>query len=100
MGFFDKIKAGLTKTRDAMASTLGNVFQFSQIDEDFYEELEESLILADMGADGDTVLAGLFSDISERSEGLDLSKELRSLYGRLWIISACGIRTENIVRRK
>ena len=51
MGFFDKIKAGLTKTRDAMASTLGNVFQFSQIDDDFYDELEESLILADMGVD-------------------------------------------------
>ena len=51
MGFFDKIKAGLTKTRDAMASTLGNVFSFSQIDEDFYEELEESLILADMGVE-------------------------------------------------
>ena len=51
MGFFDKIKAGLTKTRDAMASTLGNVFSLSQIDDDFYEELEESLILADMGVE-------------------------------------------------
>ena len=52
MGFFDKIKAGLTKTRDAMASTLGSVFSgFSEIDEDFYDELEESLILADLGVD-------------------------------------------------
>ena len=51
MGFLDKIKAGLTKTRDAMASTIGNVFHFSEIDDDFYEELEESLILADMGVD-------------------------------------------------
>ena len=51
MGFFDKIKAGLTKTRDAMASTLGNVFHFSQIDDDFYDELEESLILADLGVE-------------------------------------------------
>ena len=52
MGFFDKIKAGLTKTRDAMASTLGNVFSgFSQLDDDFYDELEESLILADLGVD-------------------------------------------------
>ena len=51
MGFFDKIKAGLTKTRDAMASTLGNVFSLSQIDDDFYDELEESLILADLGID-------------------------------------------------
>ena len=51
MGFFDKIKAGLAKTRDAMASTLSSVFNFSQIDDDFYDELEESLILADLGVD-------------------------------------------------
>ena len=52
MGFFDKIKAGLTKTRDALSNTLGNVFSgFSEIDEDFYEELEECLILADLGVD-------------------------------------------------
>ena len=52
MGFFDKIKAGLTKTRDALSNTLGGVFSgFSQIDEDFYEELEECLILADLGVD-------------------------------------------------
>ena len=52
MGLFDKIKAGLTKTRDAMASTLGSVFSgFSEIDDDFYDELEECLILADLGVD-------------------------------------------------
>ena len=52
MGFFDKIKAGLTKTRDALSNTLGSVFSgFSEIDEDFYEELEECLILADLGVD-------------------------------------------------
>ena len=52
MGFFDKIKAGLTKTRDALSNTLDNVFSgFSEIDEDFYDELEESLIIADLGVD-------------------------------------------------
>ena len=52
MGFFDKIKAGLTKTRDALSNTLGGVFSgFSQLDDDFYDELEESLILADLGVD-------------------------------------------------
>ena len=52
MGFFDKIKAGLAKTRDALSSTLGSVFSgFSQIDDDFYDELEESLILADLGVE-------------------------------------------------
>ena len=52
MGFFDKIKQGLTKTRDALNSTLGGVFTgFSGIDDDFYDELEESLILGDLGVD-------------------------------------------------
>ena len=52
MGFFEKIKAGLSKTRDALSSTLGGVFTgFSEIDDDFYDELEESLILADLGVD-------------------------------------------------
>ena len=52
MGFFDKIKAGLTKTREALSGTLGSVFSgFSEIDDDFYDELEESLILADLGVD-------------------------------------------------
>ena len=52
MGFFDKIKAGLGKTRDALSNTLGSVFSgFSEIDDDFYDELEESLILADLGVD-------------------------------------------------
>ena len=51
MGFFDKIKAGLAKTRDALGSTLGSIFSGSEIDDDFYDELEESLILADLGVD-------------------------------------------------
>ena len=52
MGFFDKIKAGLAKTREALSGTLGSVFSgFSEIDDDFYDELEESLILADLGVE-------------------------------------------------
>ena len=52
MSFFDKIKAGLTKTRNALSDTLGSVFSgFSEIDDDFYDELEESMILADLGVD-------------------------------------------------
>ena len=51
MGFFDKIKQGLSKTRDALSNTLSNVFTASEIDDDFYDELEESLILADLGVE-------------------------------------------------
>jgi len=50
MGFLDKLKNGLAKTKKAMETTLGNVFTMSEIDDDFYDELEECLILADMGA--------------------------------------------------
>ena len=52
MGFFSKIKEGLTKTRKAMEDTLSNVFSgFSSLDYDFYDELEECLILADLGVE-------------------------------------------------
>ena len=51
MGFFDKIKQGLSKTRTALSNTLGSIFTGSEIDDDFYEELEESLILADLGVE-------------------------------------------------
>lgn len=49
MGFFDKIKKGLTKTREAISETWNDVFSVSELDDDFYDELEESLILADLG---------------------------------------------------
>ena len=51
MGFFDKIKAGLTKTREALSESLGTVFMASEIDDDFYDDLEDGLILADLGMD-------------------------------------------------
>ena len=49
-GFFGKLIDGLTKTRDSFVSGLESVFSgFSEIDDDFYEELEEVLIMADIG---------------------------------------------------
>ena len=45
MGFFEKLKQGLSKT----ASSISSVFTVSELDDDFYDELEESLILADLG---------------------------------------------------
>ena len=62
MGFFDKIKQGLAKTRDALSSTLENVFTLSEIDDDFYDELEESLILADLGVDTSVKAAKLLRE--------------------------------------
>ncbi|MBQ8834478.1 MAG: signal recognition particle-docking protein FtsY [Oscillospiraceae bacterium] len=52
MGFFDKIKQGLAKTRAMFTETLNEVFDNADaIDDDFFDELEETLILADLGMD-------------------------------------------------
>ena len=50
MGFFEKLVAGLGKTRDNIVSGMDSIFHgFSRIDDDFYEELEEVLIMGDLG---------------------------------------------------
>ena len=52
MGFFDKLKSGLSKTKESFDSKINNVFSnFRKVDEDFLEELEEVLIMSDMGMD-------------------------------------------------
>ncbi len=52
MGFFDKIKSGLTKTRNKISDMINSVVSsFREVDEEMLEELEEALILSDMGAD-------------------------------------------------
>ena len=49
-GFFKKLVEGLTKTRDNVVSKIDSIFSgFSSIDEDFYEEIEEILIMGDIG---------------------------------------------------
>ena len=50
MGLFSKLKEGLTKTRNNIVSGIDSVFSgFSKIDDDFYDELEETLIMGDIG---------------------------------------------------
>ena len=49
-GFFKRLVEGLGKTRDHIVSGIDGIFHgFSQIDDDFYEELEETLIMGDLG---------------------------------------------------
>lgn len=49
-GFFKRLVSGLTKTRDNIVSSMDSIFKgFSKIDEEFYEELEEVLIMGDLG---------------------------------------------------
>ena len=49
-GFFQRLVSGLSKTRDNIVSGMDSIFNgFSHIDEEFYEELEEILIMGDLG---------------------------------------------------
>lgn len=55
MGFFDKLKQGLTKTKESINEKINDVFSnFRKVDEEFLEELEEVLIMSDIGIDTST----------------------------------------------
>ena len=56
-GFFKRLVSGLTKTRDNIAAGFDSLFSgFSKIDDDFYEELEEILIMGDLGVQATTAI--------------------------------------------
>ena len=67
-GFFARLKAGLAKTRDNIVRGIDSVFSgFSAIDDDFYEELEEILIMGDIGVNATTrIIERLKGQIKER----------------------------------
>lgn len=69
MSIFDKIKGGLQKTRDNISSKVGSVLaSFKKIDEDFYDELEETLILCDIGVNAvQDIMAALRKKVKEKS---------------------------------
>ncbi len=66
MGFFSKLKEGLSKTRNNISQSLASVFRASKIDDDFYDELEETLMMADMGFETtEKVIDGLKAKVKE-----------------------------------
>ena len=66
-GFFKKLVSGLTKTRDNVVSGLNSIFHgFAKIDDDFYEELEEILIMGDLGvATTEKIIENLKAKVKE-----------------------------------
>ena len=67
-GFFSRLKEGLAKTRDNLVAGIDSIFNgFSEIDEDFYEELEEVLIMADIGvATTEKIIENLRQKVKEQ----------------------------------
>ena len=79
MGFFDKIKQGFKKTSDAVSHSLDSVFAaFVKIDEDLLEELEEALILSDVGV---STSAKIVAEVEKRAKlrKTTTASELRDL---------------------
>ena len=67
-GFFHRLVAGLSKTRDNIVSGIDSIFSgFSSIDEDFYEEIEEILIMGDIGINAtNAIISDLKQKVKER----------------------------------
>lgn len=80
---FSKIRGGLQKTRDNISSMVGDVLAtFKKIDEDFYEELEETLILCDIGVGAtQTIMEALRAKVKENkvTETQDVKKLLSGI---------------------
>ena len=82
MSFFQKLKAGLSKTKEGMLKNLDSLFGGHKIEEEFYEELEEILIMSDVGAAvSDKIVSQLRAKVKEAgcrdtAEAKELLKEI------------------------
>ena len=78
MGFFEKLKNGLKKTKNALVSKVDTLLKsFTRIDEDLFDELEELLIMSDVGVSTtETILSELRARIKE--EGIKDPAEIRN----------------------
>ena len=77
MGFFDKLKNGLSKTRENFSQKVNDVFKvFQKIDEELFEELEEALITADVGVNTSMEIIEKLRD-SAREKKLQDASELK-----------------------
>lgn len=87
MGFFDKLKQGLSKTKNAVSEQVNQVFKvFVKVDEELFENLEEALIMADLGVETSTFI---IEELRERvklkriTDGNDVKSELQSVISEI-----------------
>ena len=100
MGFFDKLKNGLNKTKTSFDEKMNDIFSnFRKVDEDLLEELEEALIMSDVGANTSaTIINNLRERVKKENikdeQGVReaLRKEIQEIfnciiYNRCWVNS-------------
>ncbi len=100
MGFFDKLKKSLAKTRESISEQVNNVFKvFVKVDEKFFEELEDALILSDMGID---TTEYIISELRDRvktkrlTDGNDVKEELKNIIGDILCENDCSMNIETV----
>lgn len=87
MGLFDRLKSGLEKTRESFSEKVNNVFKvFVRVDEDFFEELEEALIMADLGVETATYIIEKLRDVVKTkhiSDSEEVKEELKNVISEI-----------------
>lgn len=87
MGFFDKLKQGLSKTRESLSSQFNNVFaNFVAVDEDLFDSLEEALIMADIGVETtDYIITELRDRVTYKriTDGNVVKEELKEIISEI-----------------
>ncbi len=93
MGFFDKLKSSLTKTRESISDQVNNVFKvFVKVDEDFFEELEDALILSDMGVETTEYIIKELRDrvkTKRLTDAEDVKEELKNIISEILTKQDC-----------
>ncbi|MBO5425819.1 MAG: signal recognition particle-docking protein FtsY [Lachnospiraceae bacterium] len=70
-GFFKRLKEGLSKTRNNIAENFANIFKASEIDDDFYDNLEETLVMSDLGLE---TTEKIIDDLKDKVKELKLKE--------------------------
>lgn len=83
MGFFDRLKSGLSKTKEAISEQVNEVFKvFVKVDEELFENLEEALIMADIGVETSTFIIEELRDrvkLKRITDGEAVKEELKDV---------------------
>ena len=78
MGFFDTLKNGLNKTKTSFDEKINNVFKnFRKVDEDFLDELEEILIMSDIGMDTSIKIISSLRERIKKEKRLNINEKRR-----------------------
>lgn len=98
MGFFDKLKAGLKKTSETISNQVNEVFSaFVKVDEELFEELEEALIMADIGVETSSyIIEELRSRVKSKhiTDGNEVKTELQAVIRDILTERDCSMKLE------